>query len=240
MTAFMESMVKGPRIILVTGHFGSGKTEFSVSLAFALARLRQEDPALGIKKLALCDLDVENPYFRSRELTPELEELGVSVYSDIYHGRNASELQTIDASILSPVENEDTRAIIDLGGNASGAMILRQFVRHIHSYQLLSVVNKNRPGTSTPELAAAEIRSCEEASGLKVTGILSNSHFVLETTKEDVIEGWNYAKDVSHITGIPVLAALAKKDLVEKESFPGIDVFPMGMYMRKSYLDRKV
>ena len=54
MDAFLRDMAEGPRKIAVVGHFGTGKTEFAVSLAFALA-------AEGVKPLALVDLDIENP-----------------------------------------------------------------------------------------------------------------------------------------------------------------------------------
>ena len=78
-TLFLKNMAEGPRIIIVTGHFGSGKTEFSVSLAFALAAMKREG-ALS-DSLALCDLDVENPYFRSRELTEDMENEGIRVWN---------------------------------------------------------------------------------------------------------------------------------------------------------------
>ena len=74
MDAFLKEMAEGPRIIIVTGHFGSGKTEFSVSLAAALAKMKTEGALAD--SLALCDLDVENPYFRSRELTEEFAGIG--------------------------------------------------------------------------------------------------------------------------------------------------------------------
>ena len=158
---FLEKMVNGPRIIIVTGHFGSGKTEFSVSLAYALGELRRAGDE-RLKELALCDLDIENPYFRSRELTGPLEEEGIRVYSDPFHGKNGSELQTIDASILAPVENPECRAILDTGGNNTGAMILNQFRRHFsEDYRMLYVVNQNRPGTDTPEKVLFEIREIE-------------------------------------------------------------------------------
>ena len=72
---FLEEICAGPRKIAVTGHFGSGKTEFAVSLAFALAALERGE------RLALCDLDIENPYFRSRERQEALNSVGVAVYS---------------------------------------------------------------------------------------------------------------------------------------------------------------
>ena len=47
------------RLTIVTGHYGTGKTEFSVNLALALAKEG--------RPVALADLDIVNPYFRSRE-----------------------------------------------------------------------------------------------------------------------------------------------------------------------------
>ena len=93
MTDFLKQMSQGPRKIAVTGHFGCGKTEFAVSLAMALAKL-------NIPNLALADLDLENPYFRSRERMDELEKAGVKVYSDPFKGKNGSELQTSQNSAV--------------------------------------------------------------------------------------------------------------------------------------------
>ena len=115
MTDFLKLMAYGPRKIAVTGHFGCGKTEFAVSLAFALAKL-------NIPNLAMADLDVENPYFRSRERMDELEAVGVRVYSDPYHGKNGSELQTLDPAIRAPLENPESRVILDAGGDFTGAI----------------------------------------------------------------------------------------------------------------------
>ncbi|MDO4962054.1 MAG: ATP-binding protein [Eubacteriales bacterium] len=202
-------------------------------------------------KLALADLDIENPYFRSRERQDDLRAAGVSVYSDPFGGRNGSELQTIDARILAPIEDEDTRIIIDTGGDRSGAMILNQFSRHFHDdYQLLSVVNCNRPGTDTVEKAAEQIKAAEEATGLKFTGLISNAHFIRFTTPEDVIAGYEFTKQVGEVTGLPVLCACAMESVVaELEAMksrsdaaidPCMEVFPIGMYMRDTYLDKQV
>ncbi|MCR5295575.1 MAG: hypothetical protein K6E30_10475 [Lachnospiraceae bacterium] len=240
MNKFLETITEGPRILIVCGHFGSGKTEFSVSLAFALAHLRNEGRISG--DLALCDLDVENPYFRSRELTEEMEKEGIFVYSDPYHGKNGSELQTLDPAILAPVENKNCRVILDTGGNASGAMILNQFRRHYgENYQMIYVVNKFRPGTDTPDKILTEIQEIERTTSLNVTGLISNSHLIWETREADVSEGLAFAKEVGAAAGLPVLCACCHKDLaVKMKSCGDIDIFPVGMYMRKSYLDKKL
>ena len=236
MDDLLELMRGGPRKIAVTGHFGSGKTEFAVSLAFALALQPHEG------SLALCDLDIENPYFRSRERQDALRAAGIGVWSDPSDGRNGSELQTVSAAIRTPLEDEACRVILDCGGDASGAMILRQFAKYFHpgDHRLLCVVNPNRPGTDTPEKAAAHIRSIESASGLAVTGLVSNAHFIRLTTAETVLEGWDFTKRVEALTGVAALGACCMRSLLPELAGCGFPVFPIGMYMRDSYLDKQV
>lgn len=234
MNAFIKTMAEGPRKIAITGHFGSGKTEVSVSLALALAKE-------NIKNLALCDLDIENPYFRSRERQALMEENGIKVYSDPFGGRNGSELQTIDAAIRAPLEDNSCRVILDCGGDATGAMVLNQFSQYMEKEaQLLSVVNCNRPGTDTPQKAADQIQSTVETTGIEVTGLISNAHLIRYTTAQTVIEGMEFTKEVSRLTEIPVLCACCMESLVSELSGCNFDIFPIGMYMRDSYLDKQV
>ena len=236
MDDFLELMRAGPRKIAVTGHFGSGKTEFAVSLAFALAADR------GAETLALCDLDIENPYFRSRERQDALRAAGIQVFSDPSDGRNGSELQTISAAIRTPLEDPTCRVVLDCGGDASGAMILRQFAKYFSpgDHRLLCVVNPCRPGTDTPEKAAEHIRAIERASGLAVTGLVSNAHFIWQTAAETVREGWAFTKEVEARTGVPALAACCMESLLPALRTCGFPLFPVGMYMRDSYLDKSV
>lgn len=237
MNEFLDLMRTGPRKIAVTGHFGSGKTEFGVSLAFALADRRGTEP-----HLALCDLDIENPYFRSRERQDALNAAGVTVYSDPSGGRNGSELQTIAAAIRAPLEDPDCRVVLDCGGDHTGAMVLNQFRKYFTpgDYQLLCVVNCNRPGTDTPEKASEHIRAIEETTGLTVTGLVSNAHLIRWTTADTVLEGFAFTKQVEALTGVPALCACCMESLLPEVSGHGFDVFPIGMFMRDSYLDREV
>ena len=234
MTAFLDRMLTGPRKIAVTGHFGSGKTEFAVSLAFALAGLTHQ-------RLALADLDIENPYFRSRERKEELERAGVRVYSDPYGGHNGSELQTLDSAIRAPLEDPGCRVICDTGGDFTGAMVLNQFKKYFQTdYQLLCVVNCNRPGTDTVEKALYHIRSIEETTGLKVTGLISNAHFIRYTTAQDVAEGWRFTQETAEKSGIPALCACCMTSLLPETEGFDFELFPVGMYMRDTYLDKQV
>ncbi len=234
MNPFVKVMAEGPRKIAITGHFGSGKTEVSVSLAMALAKE-------NIPNLALCDLDIENPYFRSRERQSLLEASGIKVYSDPFKGKNGSELQTIDAAIRAPLEDPACRVILDCGGDATGAMVLNQFRPYMkEEATLLSVVNCNRPGTDTPQKAADQIKNTIETTGIEVSGLISNAHLIRYTTSETVMEGMEFTQQVSELTGIPVLCACCMESLAEELSGCGFSVFPIGMYMRDSYLDKQV
>ena len=234
MDAFLENMLTGPRKIAVTGHFGSGKTEFAVSLAFALAEVSRG-------ALAVADLDIENPYFRSRERQDELDRVGVKVYSDPYWGRNGSELQVISAAIRAPLEDPNCRVICDAGGDASGAMVLNQFKKYFtEDFRMLCVVNPNRPGTDTVEKAVAHLRAIEAATGLRVTELVANGHLIRSTTAREVAEGWRFAREVGEKTGLEVLCACCMRELCGEARALGVPVFPIGMYMRESYLDKPV
>ena len=234
MNEFLQNIRTGPRKIAVTGHFGCGKTELAVSLAMALAEA-------GEARLALCDLDIENPYFRSRERQELLEAEGIRVYSDPFNGKNGSELQVITAAIRAPLEDQRCRVLLDCGGDHSGAMVLNQFKKYFQDdFRLLCVVNCNRPGTDTVEKAVGHIRAIEETTGLRVTELVSNAHLIRFTTAETVLEGWEFTKRVEAETGIPALCACCGQRLAPETEQRGIPVFPIGMYMRDSYLDKQV
>ncbi len=235
MEPFLEQMLRGPRIIAVAGHFGSGKSEFCVSLAFALrARTRE--------RLAVADLDVENPFFRSRERQDALEKADVRVYSDPFDGRNGSELQVISASVRAPLEDEGCRVVLDCGGDASGAMILNQFGKYFRpdGYRLLCVVNPFRPGSDTEDKALEHIRSIERATGLRVTGLVANGHLLRETTADEVVRGWEFTRRVAARADVPALCACCMESLAPSLEGRVPAVFPIGMYLRESYLDKKV
>ena len=277
MNAVINKILEGHRKIVVTGHFGTGKTEFAVSLAFALAGAiseisagkdacrggLSEEAAAGqkakcAKRIALADLDIENPYFRSREKQEQLEMAGVMVYSDPFGGRNGTELQTISAGVRAPLEDRDCIAIMDTGGDHVGAKILNQFGRYFEpdGYQMFCVINKNRPGCDTLEKAEGHIKSIESVTGLRITGLVSNTHLIQETTAETVAEGWDFVNRLSERVGIPVICACCKQDIAEEiikrgkisDAYPGgegkegedLPVFPIGMFMRADYLDMKV
>ena len=216
------------RISIVTGHYGTGKTEFSVNLALALA-------AEGASVM-LADLDIVNPYFRSRERRSLLEEAGVRLISSSQACSDADG-PSLPAELLAILENQDVTGVLDIGGDPVGARVLARFRPKIiqEDYQLIYVLNANRPEVRTPETAIAYLRGIEATTGLICTGIVNNTHLCGETTEEEIRKGAALADAVSRETGIPVLCHAAEQRFAERLSDLSEPVFPITINMKKPW-----
>lgn len=215
----------GDRLVIVTGHYGSGKTEFAVNYAFAVARAG--------RAVTLADLDIVNPYFCSRERKDALERSGVRVI--LSAGGNA-DLPALNAAVYSLIEPGVT-GIMDVGGDAAGARVLGRFAQKIREieHELYCVVNANRPETATKERAAKYIDEIGQSAGLAVTGIVNNTHLCGETTAEDILRGAGLAEEVSAITGIPVIYHAVERRLMHEIDLPSGILFPMEIHMKKPW-----
>jgi len=222
------------RKIIVTGHYGSGKTEFAVSLAM---RIKAREPG----KLALIDLDIVNPYFRSRERRDILEQAGIPVYGSVFDMEVTAELPALGADARAPLEDGGCRVIIDAGGNDSGALVLNQFGKYFFDdTTVLAVVNANRPDTGTLGGALEHIAAIENVTGLTVTGIVNNCHLLRETTAGTVIKGHELCIKVCESTGRQLWCDCYPEGIVSPDDLSGIDgnLMPLGLYMRPTWLDR--
>jgi hypothetical protein len=226
------------RMIIVTGHYGSGKTEFSVSLAMLMAH-EAKGP---FPRLALVDMDIVNPYFRSRERMRMLEDVGVKVYGGVYKTEITAELPELAADIRAPLEDQGCRVIIDAGGNDSGAKVLIQFKKYFTPDEtaVLAVLNFNRFETRDASSAIDHINAIEAVTGLRVEGIVNNTHLLLETTAETIVKGHQLCIDVCRQTGTALWCDCYPEQLVQKETLSGISDYPMpiGLYMRPTWLDK--
>ena len=226
------------RMIVIAGHYGSGKTELAVSLAMELA----QNQARQYPRLAIVDLDVANPYFRSRERMDVLEAHGVSVYGDTFHSTGATaELPALTAALRAPLEDEGCQTIIDLGGNDAGARVLRQFGKYFegNEHELWAVVNFRRYETLTVETAREHVESIQNELHMPVTGLVNNTHLLRETTPEILREGYGKAKVLSEEMGIPLLFTCYPAGIIQPEELDGIaPLRPLGLYMRPAYLDK--
>ena len=192
-----------PKLIVVCGHYGAGKTNLSLNLAH---RLREEG-----KSVTLVDLDVVNPYFRSSDYTEELERLGIRVLAPGGAGTTL-DIPALPASIFSVFETDVDHVIFDTGGDDAGVTALGRFsgrIKEAGEYAMLYVVNQYRVLTTTAEEAVSLLPEIEAASRLKATGIVNNSHLSRQTTAADVLASVPFADEVSRLTGLPVLFTTA-------------------------------
>ena len=226
------------RILVVTGHYGSGKTEFCVSLAMRLAR-----NGFGpYERLALVDLDIANPYFRSRERKATLEEAGVKVYGSAYDHEITAELPALGADIRAPLEDERCRVILDVGGNDSGAVVLNQFMKYLDpaSALFLIVVNANRPETRDLDGALEHLEAIERKTGRSIDGVINNCHLLRLTDAACVEKGHALCQQVCRATGKLLWCDCYPEGIVDGLELAGRYEYlmPMGMYMRPSWIDR--
>ena len=226
------------RITVVTGHYGSGKTEFCVSLAMRLSKL-----GFGpYRRLGLVDLDIANPYFRSRERRETLEAAGVKVYGSAYEHEITAELPALGANIRAPLEDADCRVIVDVGGNDAGATVLNPFGKYFGADDalFLIVVNANRPETRDLEGALAHLTAIERKTGRAIDGVINNCHLLLETDAACVAKGHALCEALCARTGKLFWCDTYPAPIVPADAVEGKYEYllPLGMYMRPSWIDK--
>jgi len=230
---------------IVTGHYGSGKTEFSVSLAMLLAEnlisSKDINGSSPYGSLALVDLDIVNPYFRSREQRKMLEGAGISLYGSMFDTEITAELPALGATVRKPLEDKNCRVIIDLGGNDIGAMIINQFKKYFtdDDSEMLAVINANRPETAAVEDILTHISAIQSITGLSVSKLINNTHMLHETTPGDIIKGNNLCKEVSQTLNIPILCNCYPARIIDESKLSGLieNLLPLGLYLRPTWLD---
>lgn len=207
------------RISLFCGHYGSGKTNIAVNYAKHIKA--------GGFKTTIVDLDIVNPYFRTKDSEKELEALGIRVISLPFANSNV-DLPSIPAESYSVFNKKDEYAVFDIGGDDSGAYVLGRFAPYVteeNDYDNFYVVNFNRPLTRTAEEALEVLREVENASHIPFTGIVNNTNLGEETTADGVVSSNDEAIKLSKLAGIPVCMTTVRKDLAEKVGLP--DVFKL-------------
>ena len=223
-------MLNDKRIRIVTGHYGSGKSEFSVNYAMKLARAG--------KKVALADLDIVNMYFRSREKKKELESLGVKVIGSSVN-TPAVEVPSVSAEVYTPLQDESYDAILDVGGDPVGARALGRYVDYFKEgkYDCFFVINANRPETQTVDNVIEYIEKIQDVARIKVTGLINNTHLLKMTSVEDVLRGQKLALAVEEKTGIELKYVSVLKDIVPDlpKDLKG-EIFSIDLTMRDEWM----
>ena len=192
------------RVTLFAGHYGSGKTNIAVNYALLLA-------GEG-KKVCIADMDIVNPYFRTKDSAKVLADAGVDLISPKFANTNV-DLPALPAESYRLVQDKSIYGIMDIGGDDRGAYALGRFVPYLkeeNNYRMIFVANAYRPLTRTPEDALEVMREIEEACGLKFTDIVNNANLGNETTPETVLEALPYMERLSALSGLPIFAHTAQ------------------------------
>ena len=201
--------MKHKRLTLFAGHYGSGKTNLAVNYALLLAKEG--------KKVCIADLDIVNPYFRTKDSAAVLDKAGIDLISPQFANSNV-DLPALPAESYRLVQDLSTYGIMDIGGDDRGAYALGRYVPAIkaeNDYRMIFVANSYRPLTRTPEEALEVMREIEEACGLAFTDIVANANLGTETTPETVLDSIPYMEKLSELSGLPIFAYSAVSSVAE-------------------------
>lgn len=198
------------RLTLLCGHYGSGKTNVAVNLAFFLKK--------QYNNLVVADLDIVNPYFRTKDSLQDFKANGIELICSEYANTNV-DIPALPADMYRLTTDKTLTAIIDVGGDDRGAYALGRLVPEIKAednYGMLMVINGYRPLTPDTESTLEVMREIETACGLKFTGLVNNSNIGEETTAQNVINSMVYANNVSKASNLPIVMTTVKKELYDE------------------------
>ena len=192
----MELELSG--IVIIVGAYGSGKTEVAINLA---VQMNAKGTAVR-----LADLDLVNPYFRTREARQVLRGLGIDVVLP------PAKYMQADLPILTPEVSGMLRkpsglTLLDVGGDDVGATVLAALADPMKgkALQVLQVINPNRPYTDTVG-GCLKIREAIEAKArMAITGIIGNANLMDETTEQDILAGYEFSNSVAEAGNIPLV-----------------------------------
>ena len=187
------------RITIISGHYGSGKTNIAVSLALDLKKQHENT--------AIADIDIVNPYFRTKDSEQHLKENGIRLICSEYANSNV-DIPALPQEMYAVTDDKTMYSILDVGGDERGALALGRIaprIREENDFEMIYVVNKYRPLTRDADSAIEVMREIEAACKLKFTCIINNSNLGIETDADTVLSSQKYAEEISERTGLPIL-----------------------------------
>ena len=185
------------RATLIVGHYGSGKSEVAVNLALLARR--------DGRAVTLVDLDLVNPYFRSREAMTLLEDQGIRVVVPGGVLRDA-DLPILVPEVRAHLEAATAYGILDVGGDDVGARVLGSLSDTLSrgGHRTLMVLNAKRPFSDTVAGCRRVQGEIEAAARLRVSGFVSNAHLCGGTDLAVIDEGVALARAVAEDAGLPL------------------------------------
>jgi len=222
---------KEPQIYIFTGHYGSGKTETAVNFAMHLKRLSPE------RKVAIVDMDIVNPFFRTADAMKPLEEMDIRVEIPLYAHSN------VDIPALTPqmeylMGEKDVDLVLDIGGDDVGAKAVGRYAETIQKrkYDLFFVFNKNRPFTKDLPSALKIFYEIQDCCMIPFTGLVNNTHLLQYTDINTLASGLPLAEEISKATGVPMAFNSVFKSVLENATPEDLEIFKNPILPMEEYI----
>lgn len=219
------------RLVLFAGHYGSGKTNIAVNVAMDLKKEGKE--------VVIADLDIVNPYYRTKDSEAELEAAGIPLISSEYANSNV-DVPALPQALYSLVDQKDRYGVMDIGGDDRGALALGRYAPAIleeNNYEMLLVINFYRPLTKDIAGMIEVMREIELAGGIPFTGIVNNSNLGRETTPQDVIATDAFARQMAEATGLPLRMTTVWETIADEVAETLPDVVPLRLQNKRLWND---
>lgn len=217
----MKFLKSHKRITIFAGHYGSGKTNIAVNYAKELKKKGES--------VLVADLDIVNPYFRTKDSEEELKTLGIDLICSEFASTNL-DIPALPKDLYRIINDKSTCAVIDVGGDDAGSIVLGRLAPGItqeNDFEMIFVVNFFRPVTRTAEEAMEIMKEIEAVSSLKFTAIVNNSNLGEMTSAEDILSTKKELEKLSKISSLPLLFTSAKSNICYKLAETEDNLFPL-------------
>ncbi len=195
------------RINIITGHYGSGKTEIAINMAL---KLKKE-----FDNVVICDMDIVNPYFRTNDIKDFLAKEGIRVIASDYASTNI-DIPVLPGDILSVFTDKSVHAVLDLGGDDDGAVALGKYHHYLdgEDYDMLFVLNALRPDTSRIEDIASLAQNIEIMSRARITGLINNTNLAYLSEEKHLLESMEFSEQAAQKLGVPLKYIAGTEDIL--------------------------
>lgn len=215
------------RLTILCGHYGSGKTNVAVNIA---AELKKSHDSVTV-----ADLDIVNPYFRTKDSAAYFEQQGIRLICSAYANSNV-DIPALPQEMYALTDDRSMTAVLDIGGDDRGALVLGRLAPKIlaeNDYEMLMVINCYRPLTRDAASTMEVMGEIEYAGGIRFTGLVNNSNLGVLTTAEDILASRGYAEEVARLSGLPVVMTSVRQELYAEVAGKVPGAFPLGLQKNK-------
>jgi len=206
----MIQMTDNVRFLVLTGNYGSGKTEIALNLALSFVKDFQT---------TLVDLDIVNPYFRSGEKADEMRKAGIRMLMPTY-AMTTVDIPALPAEIQSVFEVPSDRVVFDVGGDDTGAAALGRFypsfMRYREQTKMIFVINCMRPLTREVDEIIDLAGRIQNRGRLRIDMLINNTNLADQTEPVMIENGERITLKCAEKLGISEVMTTGREDVLEQ------------------------